>query len=76
VSGVLHSVFWCSSAQRENAVQFNDVLIFDPNYQTNDPGLPLACFLGVNKNGNTTVLSCAMFLWLYVFYGIALSTCF
>jgi hypothetical protein len=70
---VLHSAFWCSSLQKLNAEIYSDVVIFDPTYKTNDLGLPLACFLGVNSHGNTVVLACSLlgdetsetFIWVF-----------
>ncbi|KAK8914439.1 Protein FAR1-RELATED SEQUENCE 2 [Platanthera zijinensis] len=70
---VLRSIFWADSRARNDYIMFEDVIIFDVTYKTNNLSLSFAPFTGVNHHRQSILLGCALlsyeteetFTWLF-----------
>lgn len=58
--GRLKDVLWVDARSRTTYEHFGDVVCFDTTYLTNKYELPFANFVGVNHQGQSILLGCAL----------------
>ncbi|XP_021737154.1 protein FAR1-RELATED SEQUENCE 3-like [Chenopodium quinoa] len=71
--GRFKDVFWVDGRSRAAYAEFGDVVCFDATYLTNEYDLPFLNFVGVNHQGQSLLLGCALilcedcdnFLWIF-----------
>ncbi|XP_016206707.1 protein FAR1-RELATED SEQUENCE 5-like [Arachis ipaensis] len=54
------SVLWIDARCRASYDYYEDVILFDTTYSRNKYGLPFASLVGVNHNGKSIMLGCAL----------------
>ncbi|KAK9273408.1 hypothetical protein L1049_018218 [Liquidambar formosana] len=71
--GRLRNLFWADARSRAAYESFLDVVSFDTTYMTNEYGMPLTPFVGVNHHGQSILFGCGLlsckdidtYIWLF-----------
>ena len=69
----LEHIFWCPAHCFELYQKYGDVVVFDTTYKVNSYDMPFGIFVGIDNNGRTILLGCALlrneklitFEWLF-----------
>ncbi|XP_022856160.1 protein FAR1-RELATED SEQUENCE 5-like [Olea europaea var. sylvestris] len=56
----LRNVFWADNRCRQACKEFGDIVTFDTTYLINKYEMPFAPFVGVNHQGQSTLLGCGL----------------
>ncbi|KAL4584029.1 hypothetical protein LXL04_008619 [Taraxacum kok-saghyz] len=69
----LEHIFWCHAHCFELYQKYGDAVVFDTTYKVNSYDMPFGIFVGIDNNGRTILLGCALlrneklitFEWLF-----------